>query len=86
MEAAERETIVTTDDATDMVTVWTAQQRYITRLKKDKDFQLVDEGSGWAQFTIPADRWSPAGVKRTRRKMSDSERDAALARLYARKG
>lgn len=82
--AEERETVVTTDDSSNIVYIWTAQQRYINRLKKDSAFELAGEGPGWAEFTIPADRWSPVGVRRTRKVSEKSKREAA-ARLAARR-
>lgn len=70
LSASERETIVNADDDSDVVRIWTAQTRVITRLRRDNVFTEVASGfhgsTPWAEFTVPADRWSPAGVKRTR--------------------
>ena len=84
LTAPERETTITASDADDNVTIWTAQRTVITRLRKNPAFVETSAGyygsSEWAAFTIPADRWSPAGVKRTRT-MTDSQRREASDRL-----
>ena len=84
MIAAERETTVVASDDSDEVAIWTAQPKVLRRLRKDAAFTetasgFVD-GSEWATFTIPADLWSPAGVKRTRR-VTAEQRAAAAERM-----
>ena len=82
--APERETTIRTSDDDELVYIWTAQRKYITRLRKDAAFTEVGAGfygdSEWAEFTIPVDRWSPVGVKRTRN-MTSKARNEAAARL-----
>lgn len=84
--APERETTVTTSDADALVHIWTAQRRYITKLRRDKAFTEVESGfhgkGEWASFTIPAGEWSPVGVKR-RRNLTSNARNEAAARLRA---
>lgn len=85
MVAAERETVITVSDADDVVSIWTAQRPVILRLARDDRFTLTasgeHDGSPWASFTVPADRWSPlSGAKR---RMSDTEREARRATLAA---
>jgi hypothetical protein len=83
LEPGERETIVNACDADGLVRIWTAQRTVITRLRKDPAFTEIDsghqEGTEWARFTIPADEWTPAGVKR-KRNLSPDQRAQAAAR------
>lgn len=78
----ERETVITTTDADELVRIWTAQRRYIGALKRNGKFTLVCEGtygsSVWAEFTIPAAEWNPASGAKRSVTMSD-ERKAELA-------
>lgn len=82
--AEERETTVTASDADDTVRIWTAQRSVITRLRNHPAFTETGTGrhgtSQWAQFEIPADRWSPAGVRRTLT-LTDEQRAARGERL-----
>lgn len=82
----ERETIVNVTDGDDQVTIWTAQRKAITRLRKNTSFTQTGTGyhgsTEWAQFTIPADQWNPAsGAKRRSRPMTPEQRQAAAERL-----
>lgn len=85
--AEERETVVTVSDADDVVNVWTAQRSVITRLRRDAAFTETASGDGWATFTIPADLWSPVGVKR-KRSLTPEAKEAQRARfaLISRQG
>lgn len=53
----ERETMVNACDADDFVTVWSAQRKVITRLRKLACAELLEEGhygtSAWAKFKLP---------------------------------
>lgn len=90
LDAHERETVVNASDGDGLVRIWTAQRRYITRLRRDAAFTEIATGfhgrTAWVEFTIPAERWSPVGVKRQRH-LSDAtrarcaERGRTLARL-----
>lgn len=86
MNAFERETIVRTSDGEDVVTIWTAQRRHINRLRKHP--KATETGNGfherteWATFEVPADQWSPVGIKRSV-SLSSEQRDFARARLAA---
>jgi hypothetical protein len=67
--ASERETVVNATDADDIVRIWSAQRRYITRLRKHPRVTEIRagtvDGTEWAEFTVPADQWNPVtGVKR----------------------
>jgi hypothetical protein len=54
---AERETVVTMNDAEDTAEVWSAQRRVITKLHR-AGAELVEEGkiegTAWARFRMPA--------------------------------
>ena len=84
--AAERETIVRTSDDDDLVHIWTAQKRFITKMRRNPQFTEVETGyhgtSEFAEFTVPADRWSPLGVKRLTN-LTEQQRNQASARLQA---
>lgn len=84
LTAEERETSIWTTDADELVHIWTAQKRYITRMRKNPAFTEVDTGyygtTEWANFTIPVDRWSPVGVKR-QISLSSEQRIRAAERL-----
>ena len=68
----ERETIVNADDDIDTVTIWTAQRKVITALRK-KAPRVTEVRSGfygsseWAEFSIAASDVSWGGLVKTRR-------------------
>lgn len=88
----ERETVVTMCDGDDLVSIWTAQRRQITRLRKHASY--TETGSGyhgtteWASFSIPASEWNvSSGAKVKRKPMSEEQRKVAAERLAnTRKG
>lgn len=85
LTAPERETVITATDEDPVVKIYTIQRKYITALKKKCPEYLHKEGmygtTSWAEFHLPADKWSPAsGVKRTRT-MTDEQRRAVGERL-----
>lgn len=84
MTSAERETIVTTSDADEFVRVWSAQRRFITKMRRNPNFTEVRSGSHgtteWAEFTVPAERWSPLGVRR-QNSLTEQQRAEARTRL-----
>ncbi len=87
LHASERETTVTTTDDDDTVRIWSAQRRHIGRMRRHPAFTEVAsglaEGSEWAEFTIPADQWSPATGAKRRSGLSDEQKRAAAERLRA---
>ena len=89
LSAAERETVVTTSDDDDVVSIWTAQKRFITKMRKNPQFTEVETGfygtSEFSVFTVPADRWSPLGVKRLTN-LTEQQRIQASTRLQAARG
>ena len=87
LSAAERETTVTITDADDTVRIWTAQRRYLGRLRRHPSFTEVKSGTHggteWAEFTIPASEWNPATGAKRKVTMTDEQRAASAARLRA---
>lgn len=87
LSADERETTVTVTDSSDVVRIWSAQRRYITRMRKNPAFTEVAAGhygtTEWAEFTIPTDSWNPASGAKRRVSMTDEQRQAAADRLRA---
>lgn len=85
LTAPERETTVISTDGDDLVTVETAQRRYLTRLRKNARFLEVAqgefEGSEWARFTIPASEWNPATGAKRKRSLTDEQRGELRDRL-----
>jgi hypothetical protein len=66
LSAPERETVISTSDADDVLTVWSAQHRVIARLRKNPAALLIGEGrhdgTKWARFELPADRLLSLGA------------------------
>ena len=87
LSAAERETTVTITDADDTVRIWTAQRRYLGRLRRHPSYTEVKSGTHggteWAEFTIPASEWNPATGAKRKVTMTDEQRAASAARLRA---
>ena len=81
----ERETTVISTDGDDLVTIETAQRRYLTRLRKSARFLEVAqgefEGSEWARFTIPARDWNPASGAKRKRNLTAVQRQELADRL-----
>ena len=90
LSAAERETTVTITDADDMVRIWTAQRRYLGRLRRHPSFTEVKSGTHggteWAEFTIPARDWNPATGAKRKSNMTDEQKAALAERLRAVRG
>jgi hypothetical protein len=57
LNALERETVITFNDAEDMAQVHTHQRPVITKMKKNPTARLIEEGvfetTPWARFEIP---------------------------------
>lgn len=88
LDPAERETTITTSDFDSTVRIWTAQRRYIGRLRRSSKFTEIrsgaHDGTEWAEFEIDASQWNPvSGAKRDRAPMTDEQRAEAAARLAA---
>lgn len=85
LTADERETTVVTSDSETVVRIWTAQRKFITRLRKHTTATEIEsgehDGTEWASFTIPADKWNPvSGIKRERN-LTDEQREELRQRL-----
>ena len=76
-----------TQDADDVVRIWTAQRRYLGRLRRHPSYTEVKSGTHggteWAEFTIPASEWNPATGAKRKVTMTDEQRAASAARLRA---
>ena len=85
LTAPERETTIISTDGDDLVTIETAQRRYLTRLRKNPSFLEVAtgtyEGTEWARFTIPARDWNPASGAKRKRSLTDEQRGELRDRL-----
>lgn len=83
---AEQETVVVAHEVDDLVRIWSNVRRHITKMRRSPAFTEVRTGvsgtSEFAEFTIPADRWSPLGVKRSV-SLTKQQRSEAAARLLA---
>ena len=81
---AERETIVSMNDAGDIAYVYSAQPRIIGRLRRNQAAVLTEEGvyegAKWARFEIPAKLVSFRSVRITQN-LTDEQRAARRERL-----
>ena len=87
MTNEEQETVITTHQNAKYVEIWTAQRRFITKLRKESKAQEVAsglwDGSEWVRFRIEAADWNPVtGIKRARN-LTDAQRKALSDRLKA---
>lgn len=86
LNSSERETTVVATDDSDVVVVWSAIRRHITKMRRNPQFTEVKSGhhgtTEWAEFHVPADRWSPVGVKR-QVSLTNQQRDEARARFQS---
>lgn len=84
LTAHERETIIGFSDGEPTASIWTAQRRIITKLKRNPGATLVEEGvhegTAWARFTLPAKLVS-FRAPRAKRELSAEQRDSLAARL-----
>lgn len=88
LTAPERETTVVTSDEDELVHVWSAQKRHISRMRKNSAFAEVKSGfygtTEWAEFTTPSERWTPTGMIRQLNLSSQQRIDAARRMSAAR--
>jgi hypothetical protein len=82
LNALERETVIDFNDAEDSASVYTAQRRKITQLKKNPSAKLLEEGvhdgSPWARFELPKNFIS---FRTKTRAFCEAERSRRAARL-----
>jgi hypothetical protein len=83
LTAPERETVITFSDADDTAMIHTHQRRIITKLKNNPAATEVEDisfdGTAGAVFELPADLIS---FRSGRRKMTETQRAAAVANLH----
>ena len=81
----ERETTVNASDGDQVVRIWTAQRKHITRMRRHDSFTETATGyhggTEWAEFTIPASDWNPASGAKRKRNLTDEQRQALADRL-----
>lgn len=84
--APERETVITFSDEDDTATVHTHQRRIITKLKNNPAAELIEgisfDGTAGAVCELPADLISFRSARRTGRKLTEAQRQAAVANLH----
>lgn len=86
--AAERETVINLNDADNLVHVWTMQAKHIRAFRKrafvTETRSGFHDGSEWAEFTVPADKYSPVtGVAANRKPLTPEERERRARLLRA---
>lgn len=82
------ETTILSNDGDKIVTIWTAQRKFINRLRKAVAPGRVEEvntgfhgDTEWAEFHIPSDLWNPVtGLKRVVN-MSEERKEELRTRL-----
>lgn len=89
--AHERETVIVSSDGDAAVRIWTAQRKFINRLRKDQRFTElrsgITDGTEWAEFEIPATDWNPVSGAKRKRSLTDEQRREVAERLRrGRKG
>ena len=78
----ERETVITTSDGDELVTIETWQRPYLTRLRRDGRFTERPGGTdAHGVFTIPRSRWTPTSGAKRSRNLTDEQRAAAAEHL-----
>jgi len=89
LTAPERETIIGMDDSRDTASIYTAQRKLITKLKKNPAVVLLEEGvfegSAWARFEMPANLISFRTVKKTI-VLTEEQKQARAAQLRQIRG
>lgn len=85
LTALERETTINMSDGDNLVHIWTAQRRVISRIRKDDRFTIVTEGNEdgteWLTATIPADKYHPVTGAKRERNLTDEQRQELADRL-----
>ena len=85
--AYERETTITSNDEDDVITFWTMQRRFISRMRKHPAFRETGSGfygaSEWVVFEVPAKEWNPATGGKRKRDITPEQRAAAADRMRA---
>ena len=78
----ERETVITTSDGDELVTIETWQRPYLTRLRRDGRFTEQPGGDDThGVFTIPRNRWAPTGGAKRTVNLTDEQKAVVAERL-----
>lgn len=78
----ERETVITTSDGDELVTIETWQRGYLGRLRRDHRFTEKSGGTdAHGVFTIPRNRWTPTGGAKRSVKLTEEQKARVAERL-----
>lgn len=78
----ERETVITTSDGDELVTIETWQRGYLGKLRRDHRFTEKPGGTdAHGVFTIPRNRWTPTGGAKRSVKLTEEQKARAAERL-----
>ena len=78
----ERETVITTSDGDELVTIETWQRGYLGRLRRDTRFTEKPGGTdAHGVFTIPRNRWTPTGGAKRSVKLTEEQKARVAERL-----
>lgn len=78
----ERETVITTSDGDELVTIETWQRGYLGKLRRDARFTEKPGGTdAHGVFTIPRNRWTPTGGAKRSIKLTEEQKARAAERL-----
>lgn len=78
----ERETVITTSDGDELVTIETWQRGYLGKLRRDHRFTEKPGGTdAHGVFTIPRDRWTPTGGAKRSVKLTEEQKARMAERL-----
>ncbi len=81
---SEQETTVTSGRDEPFVYIWSNNLVHVRRLRKDARVAQIDGDDTGGHFKVPSGLFDPLkGFRRTRRPMTDAEREAAADRLSA---
>lgn len=86
MNASERETTITYADGDEVVQIYTCIRRDITAMSKKEQFVEIERGFYpgkvlWAKFEILREDFDVARAAKTKRNLSDEQRQALSDRL-----
>lgn len=78
----ERETVITTSDGDELVTIETWQRGYLGKLRRDHRFTEKPGGTdAHGVFTIPRNRWTPTGGAKRSVKLTEEQKARVAERL-----
>lgn len=85
---SERETSIAYTDADEYVRIYSCIRKDITAMKKKEQFKLhqegvYEDGTPWATFHVPRDKFDVARAAKTTRSMTEDQRKAASDRMAA---